>query len=202
MWRHVIAYLAVMPGSFLLAATIAAFVGMLSNVAWLLLSNRVLRKITAEEIRQLHDRYRVAMHIGVHGVAVKSTRGQEPKPVLPLLVSYPTANAVPVLLDVFPRMIGHVRRVTIDALRQQNSGRSCECASASMLLDGLWAERKKPSCRQCLLLIAEDCVSEWRNLEHFGKYHQASTSFEMNALEYAARKLCCLTDLEEIVSVR
>ena len=57
--------------------------------------------------------------------------------------------------------------------------------------------------RRCLQLVAQDFKAAWNERDRFADYQgDPSTSFKMNSLDYAARQIGYLCDIEEIIVVR
>jgi hypothetical protein len=195
-WKSLAVFTLSAPGSFFLAMTFLGLVATVANVIWLVLSNRILRHCNENKLQTLCGRYNVVLHVAKGGLTLPLASGMA-RPLLPLLLSVRTVGVIPLTLSLFPRLIGKVKNMTMDCLDKGGSS-----AAASLLLSGLTFDIENAACSQCSKLIADDCRAEWENRDEFGEYLQPSTSFKMNLLEYTARKLCYLTNLEEIVTVR
>lgn len=190
--------LAGMAPSWLLAAFAMTLIVLLADIAWLILSSRQIRTLDHDGWVELCRHFRVQLHVARHGLRL-ILPGTGALDVLPLLLSFRTSWVMPMLLELSPELETDVRRLIIEGLRKKEGSR--DYSTSSLLLSALlrsWS----PACRRCLRGVADDCASNWGQREAFATYEEPSTTFEMNALEYAARQLCFLTNIEELVAVR
>ena len=199
-WRMVCVLLAGLPGIALFSLSLGMLTGLMANVLWLKASVRIDRRSRAADLSRWTERYRVVLHVARHGTAISLPAERQSSPELPLLVSFRNIGLLSRFLTAFPDRAQEFRKAILHGL-QPPEPESAGYSASSLILESLQAEGNGV-CADCLRLVGRDCVSEWPRRESFGEYHEPSTTFTMNALEYAARKLCYLTNLEDIVVVR
>jgi hypothetical protein len=186
-----------LPGAGLLGLAVVAAVGLLADILWLCLSERALAGLSPLGLAKACRAYRVVIHVARHGVRLRLPGADGPE--LPLLLS----GLVPFVagaLAAFPRLLPELRANLLEWIREKTDGR-CDYPAAFLLLDDLLRTRS-PLAAQCLELVARDCRRHWGDRSGFGRYDVPSYSVSLNALEYTARRLCYLTDLEELIVVR
>jgi hypothetical protein len=132
-------------------------------------------------------RYQPVLHVAHRGATISFSVDGEEVRQLPLLVSFRNAGLIARFLADFPYSLD----------KQYEFGYSV----SSLILESLHGDGNG-ACARALRQMGRDFVAEWPRREEFGAYSEPSTTLTMNALEYAARRLCYLTNLEELVVVR
>jgi hypothetical protein len=190
-----------LPCSFLLSTMIIAFFVTLANVLWMILSTRMLKAMGPGDLVETCKKYRVEVHTGRQSVCFVLPASKTAPP-LPVLLSYRSIDSIRRMVETFPSIIGDVRVLIIRSLKgKRPDGGRGDYPSAALLLDGLGMGRFGPACGQCLRLVAADCLDQWLYRQEY-QYDGDLGGIGVNTLEYAARKLCYLTDVEELVAVR
>lgn len=201
MGKSILVTLAALPGSLALSLAVLTWVGLLADVAWLLLSERVSRRADAKDLAAWAERYRVVLHVGSAGatVALPARPGSRQ---LPLLVAFRSQDLIRSALAAFPALGETLRQATVLGLRGEKvESNPFSYSSSSLLLEALHGDGTAVG-RRTLEGLGKELVACWPERDRFSTYHEPSTTFTMNALEYAARRLCHLTNLEELVVVR
>lgn len=196
-WRDLFVPLACLPPAFLWGVAWLQTLMIAAKVGWLRRSRKILRSLDEEGWRRLAGRFRVELHVARRGAVLQV--GDPAAPRLPLLVSFEASPAIPRLLEAFPSLAPLVREAALQSLRKGADGG--DVAVASLLIVALSGNRL-PQARRCARLLAADCRANWPWLGGFGTYLVPGTSLELNSLDYAARHLCYLTDIEEVIAVR
>jgi hypothetical protein len=186
--------IAALPGAFLFSMALLMTTSLFANVTWHILSVRITRKLSPDRLSKTSIQYSVILHIARHGSEIPLPNNLANKPTLPLLISFKSIALIPLSLTTHPLIVASLPRHIFQGLKE-------EFAVASLLLEALKNDGSEIS-RRCLKTISQKCVDSWSNKDSFGKYQRPSTSFEMNALEYTARQLCYLTNMEELIVVR
>ncbi len=200
--KTILVIITALPFSLLLALTLLAFISMWGNVIWLILSLRITRNLDKQDLVKFCDSYSVALHISHQAVPVALPCKAGHKETFPLLICFKTGRIIPLVLDTFPVLIEHFRELIFQGLKKEKDDWLHSSYSSSSLL--LWSliGSRSPASRRCLRMAGNDCVDAWNDRDEFTEYREPSTTFTMNALEYAARQLCYLTGLEELIVVR
>lgn len=199
--KTVLVALAALPGTVVLAVALLTYGGLLADLAWLILSERLSRKVDAAGLAGWTERYRVVLHIGSAGATI-TLPARPGCAELPVLVSFRNAAVVAAALAVFPPLGEAVRRAVLLGLRGTNpESNPFSYSSSSLLVEALRGDGG-PHSRRTLAALGQDFVACWPERDRFAQYHEPSTTFTMNALEYAARRLCHLTNLEDLIVVR
>jgi hypothetical protein len=182
------------PSAALAGLTVVALVSLVGDLVWLALSTRTVRRLDSQALRALAERFRVELHIAAHGSIITLPGPDGAKPVLPLLVSGRHAAVLARALVAFPRLSNVYIETVLEGLKGPY-------AISSLLLSAL-QHKTDVACERCLSLMAARITREWPARGNYASYSKPSSSFTMNALEYAARRLCHLTNLEELMVVR
>jgi hypothetical protein len=191
--------LASLPAAALVALSILGALSLAANILWLIVSVRLCRRLGADGLAELAERYRLVLHVAHYSAELPLPPRRSAGTRFPLLVAFRNREVVGGLLAVFPSLAPQLRTVVLTGIRKECGPYSV--AAASLILEAL-AESKDEHCRLCLRRIASGCAAAWKDREEFSDYQKPSTSFTMNALEYVARRLCYLTNLEELIVVR
>lgn len=186
-----------LPFSFLAGLGLVGSFATACEALWQRRSNLLLRSLGPADWEALRSRHAIELHLGQRG-SVMRLAGAGPE--LPLLVSSEAAGVLADLLEVNPSLSLDVRRLAVECLRRDKSG-GCRYPVSSLLIKAL-RDHPTPAARRCLRGLAEDLRKNWGWPESFGDYQQPGTTLKVNALEYAARLLCHLCDIEEIICVR
>lgn len=192
--KSVVVGLLAIPGAALISVSILAFVSLLANLCWLSLSRRALGGLDRRSIAAAAEQFRVELHIAAHGTTIVLPGPAGARPTAPLLVCAIDADSLARVLLAFPRLSGAYVEMLMRGLKGEYS--------ASSLIFLALQNKSDAVCERCLASAAEAMTREWPRRSEYGTYRKPSTSQEMNALEYGARRLCNLTNLEELVVVR
>jgi hypothetical protein len=199
--KTVLVTLAALPGTVVLALALLTCLGLAADVVWLIVSRRLGRRLNSETLASWAERYRVVLHLGSAGATV-TLPSRAGSPELPLLVAFRSASIVPAALAAFPAFGDALRRVVVRGLEAGDPETNpFSYSSSSLLIEALLGDGAGAGART-LSALGRDFVACWPDRDRFGTYHEPSTTFTMNALEYAARRLCHLTNLEDLVVVR
>lgn len=191
--------LASLPAAVLISFSILGAVSLIANVLWLILSVRLCRRLGAEGLADLRQRCRTVLHVAHFSAELPLPHGWSAGIRLPLLVGFRNREILAGLVPLFPSLAPRLRAMVLTGIRKDSGLYSL--AAASLVLEAL-AGGKDAECRSCLRQIASGCAASWKDRDQFGEYQKPSTSLTLNALEYVARRLCYLTQIEELVVVR
>lgn len=199
LWKTVCVGLAALPAAILISMTLLGALAEAANIVWLILSVRISQRVGAEGLAALAERHRVVLHLAHFSAELPLPWGRSANSRLPLLVAFRNREILTGLLPFFPSLARQLRTVVLTGIRKDSERYSV--AAASLVLEAL-ADKEDDECRSCLRHVASGCIAAWPKREEFGVYREPSTTFTMNALEYVARRLCYLTNLEELIVVR
>jgi hypothetical protein len=185
--------LASLPAAALVSFSVLGAVALVSDIVWLILSVRISRRLGATGLAAAAERYRVVLHVAQAGAELPLPCGRGARAGLPLLLSIRNAGVLSGLLAFHPQIAPQLRSMIFTGIRKDPSPYSKSIAS--LALDGV-ARGEAGATRACLESLGRECLSSWRNREDF------ETGMGMNGLEYLARRLCYLTNLEELIVVR
>ena len=197
-WKTACIALAALPAAALVPVALFGTLSQAGNVLWLILSVRISKRLGAEGLAALAERFHLVLHVAQFTAAVPLPSGRSADR-LPLLVAFRNREILTGLLPFFPSLARQLRTVVLTGIRKDSEPYSV--AAASLVLEAL-ADKEDDECRSCLRHLASGCTAAWPKREEFGVYREPSTTFTMNALEYVARRLCYLTNLEELIVVR
>jgi hypothetical protein len=199
-WKTLWVSLAALPGMALLGLTVVQLTALVASVIWLRASVRVFRRSGPMDLARWCTRYQPVLHVAHRGATISFSVDGEEVRQLPLLVSFRNAGLIARFLADFPYSLDVFRAMVLNGLegsKQYEFGYSV----SSLILESLHGDGNG-ACARALRQMGRDFVAEWPRREEFGAYSEPSTTLTMNALEYAARRLCYLTNLEELVVVR
>lgn len=198
-WKTACVALAALPAAALVPLAVFGALSQAGNVLWLILSVRISKRLGAEGLAALAQRFHLVLHVAQFTAAVPLPSERSADRRLPLLVAFRNREILTGLLPFFPSLAQQLRTVVLAGIRKDSEPYSV--AAASLVLEAL-ADKEDDECRSCLRHLASGCTTAWPKREEFGVYREPSTTFTMNALEYVARRLCYLTNLEELIVVR
>jgi hypothetical protein len=199
-WKTLCIALAALPAAALVSLAVLGALSQAGNVLWLILSVRISRRLGAGGLAALAERHRLVLHVAHYSAEVPLPHGESAGGRLPLLVAFRNRGILPGLLRLFPALAPRLREVVLTGIRKDPEPYSV--SAASLVLEALLDAEDKEECRSCLQDVAAGCTAAWWRREELGRYQEPGTTFTMNALEYVARRLCYLTNLEELIVVR
>lgn len=199
LWKAVCIALAALPAALFVPLALLGALVQAANILWLVLSLRISDRLGAAGLAILAERHRLVLHIAHFEAALPVPHGRNAGSRLPLLVAVANREILTGLLPFFPSLARQLRTVVLTGIRKDSGPYSV--AAASLVLEALLG-KENDECRSCLRHLASGCTAAWPRREEFDVYRRPSSTFRMNALEYVARRLCYLTNLEELIVVR
>jgi hypothetical protein len=198
-WKTACIALTALPASALVPLAMLGALSQAGNVLWLLLSVRISQRLGAGGLAMLAERFQPVLHVAHFSAELPLPHGRDARSRLPLLVAVANRKILTGLLPFFPSLAQQLRTVVLTGIRKDSEPYSV--AAASLILEAL-ADQEDDECQSCLRHLASGCTAAWPQRDEFDVYREPSTTFRMNALEYVARRLCYLTNLEELIVVR
>lgn len=186
--------IACLPAAALLAVVTHASVSLLADILWLILSLRICRRLGASGLAAAAERYRILWHVAQFGIEVRVPYHPQAQARLPLLLCSKNTKVLAGLVNRFPALSTQFRSMIASGIRKHPE-EPYSMSIASLALDTV-ARSDFRAARSCLENLGRECLSSWSDRESF------DTGAGMNGLEYVARRLCYLTNLEELIVVR